>query len=201
MSELKQKGNGYVNKVTPLQYTVVLADDTTTSFVIHSNQNWNIELSEKLWVLGSSASENDDERQGNEQITLYVEKNCTTEERSDTVFIEFLATHVTHCFIFTQNGNADDCMVSVKDVNWNPELKVYPNPNTGVFELKYNFNENMTFTTSVINVLGETVYQKRNIRGIEGIEKINVNTLPPGMYFLHVNGEGKKTTKKFIIQN
>jgi Secretion system C-terminal sorting domain len=53
-------------------------------------------------------------------------------------------------------------------------------------------------TISVLNINGQLVYTPVQLTQIRTI--LNVEGLPPGVYFIHIIQDGKATTKKIIKQ-
>ena len=76
---------------------------------------------------------------------------------------------------------------------------IYPNPNSGVFNLK--INNDFTGSAFVLNSLGAVVYQK-NILDMSSEISFDLNYLPDGLYFVKLIDDKTKSVviKKFIIQ-
>ena len=73
---------------------------------------------------------------------------------------------------------------------------IYPNPSTGIFHIEFKNNQNATIT--VVNVLGETVLEKK-ISG--STETLDLNAAPAGVYFYQVaNQSGIITSGKLIVE-
>jgi len=78
--------------------------------------------------------------------------------------------------------------------NGNIGLNVYPNPNSGNF----NISSDVTITLNLVNTLGEVV---GTINLSEGNKKeITVSSLPTGIYFITGEANGQKVNKKIIIE-
>ncbi len=82
-------------------------------------------------------------------------------------------------------------------------LNVYPNPNSGTFTIKgdYNFSTNADVEIKVVNALGQNVYSANDkIRGGKLDHKINLNTdVAPGVYIININADGNKDFRRFTI--
>lgn len=72
---------------------------------------------------------------------------------------------------------------------------VYPNPSSGEFTLALKTDQEATVVLR--NVQGKAVYKTKQR---EKKAKVNVGTLPNGMYFLHVTAGGRTVVKKIQIQ-
>jgi hypothetical protein len=80
-------------------------------------------------------------------------------------------------------------------------LKVYPNPTSGLFDISI---KNATFkelTIVVVTMLGQEVYSvlDKNI-STEYHAEINLETLPKGIYYLKLSTGTYNVIKKLIIQ-
>lgn len=75
-------------------------------------------------------------------------------------------------------------------------IKIYPNPNTGVFNIENNNDVFRVFSIKVINIMGKTVYHKESISA--GKTKINIKSQQKGIYFVKVMANGKIITKKMV---
>ncbi len=70
------------------------------------------------------------------------------------------------------------------------EIKVYPNPSTGIFNIKLNGNANIIIS----NVLGEIVFQKEILNSAQ----IDLGNQIKGVYVLKVIGEHTKSFKLIL---
>jgi len=82
-------------------------------------------------------------------------------------------------------------------------LNVYPNPNSGTFTIKgdYNFNSNADVEIKVVNALGQSVYNANDkIRGGKLNHKINMDAnVTPGVYIIYINADGNKDFRRFTV--
>lgn len=85
--------------------------------------------------------------------------------------------------------------VSSTDINeeWsNDLLSIFPNPTNGTFEIKTNSE---IPNINIFNSLGELVHQTRS-----NTIDLSFLNLSSGIYFVEINSEGKKTSKKLVYQ-
>ncbi len=80
------------------------------------------------------------------------------------------------------------------------DLKIYPNPGNGDFNLNYNASKGGTTYLTLTDIKGSIVYQAEyNSKGIID-KKLDLKHLPTGVYNLSLrNGESKKV-EKIVIQ-
>jgi hypothetical protein len=74
----------------------------------------------------------------------------------------------------------------------NPEINVYPNPTTGIFNVDFKKANSI----SVINMLGVEVYNEKLYTLTEGSKNIDLSAFANGIYFINVsNNEGSSKHK------
>ena len=90
---------------------------------------------------------------------------------------------------------------SLEDVDNVQSPKIFPNPNNGVFNLSFDDFSQNEVNIEIVSALGEKVY-------VQELEFLNgsishvfeLNTLPKGIYFLHVISENKRIFERLVIQ-
>lgn len=75
---------------------------------------------------------------------------------------------------------------------------IYPNPNSGQFELKLNGSGSELAKIKVYNMVGELVYEMET-KNDDLIKKIDLAKVSNGVYFMKINSSNKEVTKKIII--
>ncbi len=85
--------------------------------------------------------------------------------------------------------------VSHQDIEYNNDLIIYPNPNRGNFNLKYNTSEAKEIT--IYNLQGERVYSN----WVEsGTTNVNISNLKPGSYLVTLIVQEGILTQRLIVQ-
>jgi autotransporter-associated beta strand protein len=74
-----------------------------------------------------------------------------------------------------------------------PDAILYPNPTDGLFTL--NFPTEGTYNIAIYNMVG-TVLLRQTIRG--QTKQVDIRSYPSGIYFLTIECNGQKSTKKII---
>ena len=82
--------------------------------------------------------------------------------------------------------------------NLSSEIKVFPNPGSGVFNLMTS--ENATAKISITSLNGEEVYNKEMNLVSNNLNALDVSDLPAGVYFLSVVTENSSQTIKIVKQ-
>jgi hypothetical protein len=105
-----------------------------------------------------------------------------------------------------QVSNADSCKIAVginviltdiESLSHNDEIVIFPNPATDELSIQTELiHPDETMQVSVLNMLGELLQEEKLKRNREA--KINIKTLPAGIYFLQIKSEKESTVKKFI---
>lgn len=92
-----------------------------------------------------------------------------------------------------------DCLLSTDDFN-TENISIWPNPSTGVFNIKLNASNSNEVVITMFDIQGRTVLNKV-FNGASGIfeETLNVSNLSNGVYLLNVKQGDQVGTKKVII--
>jgi hypothetical protein len=78
----------------------------------------------------------------------------------------------------------------------NNYLKLFPNPNNGIFIVKLYDDESESIQIEVIDKNGKQVYSQRYMN--EQDMNFNLQFLNPGVYFLIMKGDDRQYYQKFI---
>jgi hypothetical protein len=81
-------------------------------------------------------------------------------------------------------------------VNYNskdPEFSVFPNPNNGQFEIRFNLK--LDATLEILNSLGDLLHRQSITSG----ESTFLNRLAPGVYFCRLDCNGTYLVKKILV--
>jgi len=78
------------------------------------------------------------------------------------------------------------------------EITIYPNPNSGIFNVRLNNNPTNKISLEIINLYGETVFESRVIK--HSLIKIDISGQAKGLYFLMIKQEDKILIGKIIYQ-
>ena len=89
----------------------------------------------------------------------------------------------------------DGVALGVSLDNLTSSLKVYPNPNNGVFTLEVQNSAAIALNISVTNIQGQTIYQNTVESVMNHRQTINLTGFAKGLYFLKVN---HKVTKLLV---
>jgi hypothetical protein len=102
--------------------------------------------------------------------------------------------------ILKQGFFESDSSIVIPEISFTKDLKVFPNPTNGTFEINYLSTSNETATITLYNALGAPLTTKRNDeRGFITIP-FDETDLTSGVYYIEVVQEGNKMRKKIMIQ-
>lgn len=106
--------------------------------------------------------------------------NCTTNVSQTIVVLEF--------------------GVGVDEILSDDDIKIYPNPNTGAFNVVVSVDQPETILLEVNNVMGQQVYAERADNTTYLERQFNFTDLAKGLYYVNIQTGEKKITKKILIQ-
>ncbi len=90
--------------------------------------------------------------------------------------------------------------VGVPQVETGSDITVFPNPNSGEFDMTINSAENNDFTIELTNVLGQVVYSE-SLENFSGIttKHFDVTVYGKGVYVLSVQSKNQQMVRKVIV--
>ncbi len=98
-------------------------------------------------------------------------------------------------------GDACKGVVSKLEKNSNiAGLSVSPNPSKGMFDVRWEQTDFEISTTSVTNMLGETVLKREQPAGFFQQTILDLQHLAHGVYFLRINSKTGDVVKKIVIE-
>ena len=77
------------------------------------------------------------------------------------------------------------------------EIEVYPNPSSDVFNI--SFINTLNYNISVRDTAGKLLFEDTNINDVSNY-KLDMSRFSTGLYFIEINSNGKKITKKLILK-
>jgi len=78
------------------------------------------------------------------------------------------------------------------------EIKIYPNPNSGIFNIEWYGKIVSEYSIMVVNIIGKPVYYKEHV--LPSLNKVDMSGLSKGIYFLKIQVNDKIYTEKVIYQ-
>lgn len=102
----------------------------------------------------------------------------------------------THYYNSTDDVYNDGVALSVDLEILTSSMKVYPNPNNGVFTLEVQNKVTSNLNISVMNIQGQNVYQNTVKSVLSHNETIDLSAFAKGMYILKVNNSVTKLLVK-----
>ena len=118
----------------------------------------------------------------------------------------FEATGNLVCFIengktlYPDSNTICDTITTITDQQLKDNLiRIFPNPNNGIFRVSLPFFRNEQPSIIIYNVIGSIVYKQEHVK--TGKSSINLGYQPSGIYYLHINTATNILIKKVIIIN
>ncbi len=97
------------------------------------------------------------------------------------------------------NMIGNDCSLSIDNPLPVSELRIYPNPNTGLFHI--SAVNKLAGKFVIRNIMGQTVYQGELLESGQSRVLIDLNHVQSGVYFIDLFNESKHHIEKVIIQH
>lgn len=111
-----------------------------------------------------------------------------------SMYVVFLSDEALRSNGWTANYNSTT--LGINDFSLNENIKIYPNPTTGVFSIQSKLDENIKI--EIFDILGKQVLKTYNVG--KGINNINASDLSKGIYLLKLFNEKEASTQKLIIE-
>ncbi len=91
--------------------------------------------------------------------------------------------------------------VNIPDDEKRPDVRIFPNPNTGQFTLVFDTDKLLNVDIKIFNMMGNLVYQKNNLHADKKLVRtIDASNLSSGVYYLIIQSNDFTLNKKIIIQ-
>ncbi len=90
------------------------------------------------------------------------------------------------------------CLTSVNDINFENNVNIYPNPNSGTFELNVE-GVNGEIAINVMDMSGKVIYSETTSKVSSFKKAINLGSVAGGVYFVKVASGENSTIKKLVI--
>jgi len=90
--------------------------------------------------------------------------------------------------------------VSVEENMSNVNMEVYPNPTNGELFVDITTLDVQDFTISVVNTLGQTVKEVKQVQSNGGKIKIDLSDKNTGLYFVTVKSKSGSKVKRIVLQ-
>jgi len=98
---------------------------------------------------------------------------------------------------YPAGGSCDEIIVSSKDVIYDSDFHIFPNPSTGKFWIKHSSNNQEFISIEIFNSYGEKLKQ---FEATQLLSPIDLYSSPKGIYMIMIKFESGTFTQKIIIQ-
>ena len=106
--------------------------------------------------------------------------------------------------IVTENGCSSQSnevtinLILSNEINLLPDLKVFPNPSEGIFNIEFSNNSINPIELSILNLKGIEIWSKKIETKGKVSEKVNLTKQPKGVYYILIEKQNKIHTIKLI---
>ncbi|MFA8451283.1 MAG: C25 family cysteine peptidase [Bacteroidales bacterium] len=82
------------------------------------------------------------------------------------------------------------------------DIQIFPNPNSGIFHIKFNNSQEEDYTIKVVNINGKLVYNKQITSDGSLSHKVQLadKDISSGVYFVQIMGKEGIKTEKFVVR-
>ena len=113
----------------------------------------------------------------------------------DTVMVRFVAIndYGNHFYLDNVNINGNN-ILAVEENKSNFNIAIYPNPNTGIFNIRTDANK---LKVEIYSTLGELITKKMLLNGVQ---QIDLSEEAKGIYFVKLIHDGKIEQRKILVK-
>jgi len=113
----------------------------------------------------------------------------------DTVMVRFVAIndYGNHFYLDNVNINGNN-ILAVEENKSNFNIAIYPNPNTGIFNIRTDANK---LKIEIYSTLGELITKKMLLNGVQ---QIDLSEEAKGIYFVKLIHDGKIEQRKILVK-
>lgn len=111
-----------------------------------------------------------------------------------SMYVVFLSDEALRSNGWTANYNSTT--LGINDFSLNENIKIYPNPTSGIFSIQSTLDKNIK--VQIFDILGKQVLKTYTVG--KGINSIDASDLSKGIYILKLIDEKGSTTQKLIIE-
>ncbi|MBC8321264.1 MAG: DNRLRE domain-containing protein [Bacteroidetes bacterium] len=182
---LEQLGNSDCTVSVPSGNTVSYSSGTKNIPVTSNGNGWWTASETCYWVSISPTS-----GIGNGNVTATYQANTSSNSRSCT--ITFTCDNSTDTYTLSQSPGP----TGVNEIDYIYHLRIYPNPNAGIFTLEMEIKKHKKIEIRLINTMGQVIYSN-NTGSIFGKYStiIDISGMPKGIYLFEL------ITQEGIIRN
>lgn len=122
---------------------------------------------------------------------------------TDEFRLRFQFTSYAGNDLYIDNINVfDPNSVGIEEVEFLNYIKLYPNPTQLILNINYGMRNSGSLRISVVDLTGRTVIEPiaSHKPAGEHSEKINIQSLSPGVYFVRIESENEQVVRKLVVQ-
>ncbi|MBL7913615.1 MAG: PKD domain-containing protein [Bacteroidia bacterium] len=117
-------------------------------------------------------------------------------------FYNWVYTEITCNTARTSVMAVDTCnTVGINEITANDLISINPNPGNGVFNVSFTPATPADYNLQITNALGQVIYNEQlpELKAYFS-KKLDLTKFDAGVYQLHINGGGMRSTQKLVIQ-
>lgn len=92
----------------------------------------------------------------------------------------------------------DKCFVGLEERDLSDKMSIYPNPTSEMLFIRYRTQDELKGDISLRDLSGRIIYNLQNVKLNENIQKIDMNELPKGVYFIQIDTPKGRVVEKIV---
>ena len=104
------------------------------------------------------------------------------------------------CGSDTMIQTVNDINIGIPQIDGLSEVKIYPNPSEGLFQLEIETGRVGDIQWSIYNLQGQLIITHKEEQIKEMKTSLDLNNLAKGIYYLRINAGGEMVVRKIVIQ-
>ncbi len=118
-----------------------------------------------------------------------------------TVSIDNSNPEVDNIILTIESNTVNGNVFAIEDIDWETISNIYPNPSSDFISIDFKLIKSNEITFAIYNNSGQLIYHSiyNLFNGANNI-RIDIRSLPGGVYFLEIMGQKDYLSRKFIKQ-
>ena len=100
---------------------------------------------------------------------------------------------------FVKSGVQNKVITQIKEIDNSKHIKVFPNPNEGIFQIEFSGLKAYKIEIKLINTIGQIVYAEKVLNREKFMHQVNISGLATGKYYLIIQTKTENYQKAILV--